>query len=120
MRFPAGMTDVGLFILYCAIGVLKSGLQFSRWRCGSLCLCVSVAIGCYNPSPLQKSNSDGINDRAAPGRGRPDSAFGRGSVRIRTPKVYIETSVFNATLADDAPGMQQDALALFEVIDNDD
>ena len=35
---------------------------------------------------------------------------------MRTPRVYIETSVFNFVFAEDAPDKKQDALKLFEEI----
>lgn len=35
---------------------------------------------------------------------------------MRTPKMYIETSVFNSMFADDAPDMRRDAQVLFEEI----
>lgn len=51
---------------------------------------------------------------------------------MRTPKIYIETSIFNFVFADDAPDKRDDALVLFregykcigifspaEIIDND-
>jgi predicted nucleic acid-binding protein len=36
---------------------------------------------------------------------------------MRVPKIYLETSVFNFVFADDAPDKRQDALKLFEEIE---
>ncbi len=33
---------------------------------------------------------------------------------MRTPKIYIETSIFNFVFADDAPDKRDDALVLFQ------
>ncbi|MDR3304599.1 MAG: hypothetical protein LBS85_01005 [Clostridiales Family XIII bacterium] len=35
---------------------------------------------------------------------------------MRTPKVYLETSVFNFVFADDAPDKKADTLKLFEEV----
>jgi len=38
---------------------------------------------------------------------------------MRTPRIYIETSVFNFYFTDDAPERRENTLRLFEVISND-